>query len=448
MMNKKIIFGFSAAALIILLGGLVAVLNIKPRVEKKEFTPPQTIQRTEVNALVFYDWWTSPSEVTAVNALIELFKSKYPDTVVTPTPVIGGAGYAMMSIVKPLVASGQPPDAFQMHAGYEGMPYYRAGLLESVDDIWESEGLKTVIPSVVQEISKFDGHYYSVPVDIHRVNLIWYNKDIIFKNNIDVSKIKTWDDFFSACDELKASGVKYPAQIGEPWTAAQVFEQMVAGEGVDFYQDWVNGKVTSAKDARLLRVLETFKKYLSYTNPDYEKLTWDKVVDRLANGDAAFVVMGDWADREMGLSGKKFGTDYGAIVTPGTDGVYGLSIDSFQRPKGILHPTNASRWLRLIVSQEGQDTFNSLKGSIPVRTDVDVSKYDDYQRSAISDFWKARSMFPSVVHGSGAPQSFKLKLTDIVADFIVDRNVDKAAADMTTYSAIINDEYTINWSLK
>jgi glucose/mannose transport system substrate-binding protein len=448
MTNKKIIFIFLAAALLVLAVILAASLHLKPRVKPPAAGAPTQAQKTEVDTLAFYDWLVSPGEKTAISALVKLFAEKYPDTVIMQTAIGGGAGYAMTSIIKPLVASSQAPDAFQMHAGYEGLPYYRAGFLDSVDDLWESEKLASVIPSVVQNMNKFDGHYYSVPIDIHRVNLVWYNKDLLFKNGLDASKIRSWEEFFKACDKLKAAGVKYPIQIGEPWTAAHVFEQMAAGEGIDFYQDLINGKVTSANDARLLRVLENLKKYLNYINEDYENLTWDAAVTRLISGESAFNVMGDWADEEFKLAGKKYGTDYGAFLAPETENIYGVCVDTFQRPKNILHPANANRWLKLAVSQEGQDVFNPLKGSIPVRTDADISQYDDYQRSAISDFWKARYIFPSMVHGSGAPQSFKFKLTDIIADFMVDQNVAKAAAAMASYTAVISDEYVINWSLK
>jgi hypothetical protein len=38
----------------------------------------------------------------------------------------------------------------------------------------------------------------------------------------------------------------------------------MAGEGIDFYQDYVNGKLTPAADPKLLDTLNAFAKYLSY----------------------------------------------------------------------------------------------------------------------------------------------------------------------------------------
>jgi len=116
--------------------------------------------------------------------------------------------------------------------------------------------------------------------------------------------------------------------------------------------------------------------------------------------------------------------------------------------KNIQHPTNADRWLKLVSSKIGQDTFNPLKGSISARTDADVSKYNPYQQAAIADFWKAKYMYPSVVHGSGAPEDFKVQFENLIAGFFANQDVNKLAQDMTTYTAEISDKYTIKWSLQ
>jgi glucose/mannose transport system substrate-binding protein len=379
---------------------------------------------------------------------VKVFTTKYPDVAVMQTPVTGGAGFTMMGIIKTLVLAGDAPDAFQMHAGYEGKPYFDAGLLDPIDDLWTEEGLEAVIPEVVRKMCQFDGHYYSVPVNIHRVNVVWYNKTLLDQNGIDPATLTSWDTFFAACDKLKEAGVQYPIQMGEAWTAAHTFEQIAASMGIDFYQDWINGKITSPDDPKLTQALETFKKYLSYVNPDHAALTWDDATKRIITGEGAFNIMGDWANGEFYVAKKEYGKDYGTFAVPGTQGMYGLCIDVFQHPKGVKHPTNSLRWLKTVASKEGQDAFNPIKGSISARTDADISKYGPYQQSAISDFKAAQYMFPSVVHGSGAPEAFKVKLSDIISGFTTDLDVAKAAKALTDYTKEISGEYTTQWSLK
>ncbi len=60
-----------------------------------------------------YHWWTSGGEAAAINALVEVFKAKYPNVVVIQSPVAGGAGYVFQAVIKPLVLAGEAPDAFR-----------------------------------------------------------------------------------------------------------------------------------------------------------------------------------------------------------------------------------------------------------------------------------------------------------------------------------------------
>ena len=401
------------------------------------------------DVLEIYHWWTSGGEKDAIDALVDVFADDYPDTGVIQSPVAGGAGYVMKAVMKSLVLAGEAPDAFQMHAGYEGQPYFEGKYLEPISDLWQEEGWKPVIPDVVEDMVKFDGEYYAVPVNIHRVNVVWYNKHVLDDNGVDPATLTTWDAFFDACDTLVTAGIAHPIALGDigKWTDTHVLEQIIAGEGIDFYEDWVNGQVTSATDPKLVSALNTFATYLGYVNVDHVTLTWDEAIARVITGDAAFSVMGDWANGEFYKAGKVYDTDYGTIPTPGTGVMYGLCIDCFQHPKGVKHPENSLRWLKVVGSKEGQDAFNPIKGSISARTDSDTTKYGPYQAAAIADFTAATYMYPSVAHGSGAPAAFTAELDDIMSAFVTDKDVSAAATALTAATTAASADYTTDWSL-
>jgi glucose/mannose transport system substrate-binding protein len=402
------------------------------------------------DVLEIYHWWTSGGEKDAIDALVDVFKAKYPDTGVIQSPVAGGAGYVMKAVMKSLVLAGEAPDAFQMHAGYEGQPYFAGGYLDPISDLWEEEGWKGVIPDVVEDMVKFEGEYYAVPVNIHRPNVVWYNKHVLDANGIDPATLTTWGAFFNACVTLvEDPEIDSPIALGDKgkWTDTHVLEQIIAGEGIDFYEDWINGEVTSATDSKLLDALETFKTYLGYVNADHAALTWDEAITKVIRGESAFSVMGDWANGEFFKVDKVYGTDYGTFPCPGTAGMYGLVIDCFQHPKGVKHSENSLNWLRVVGSKEGQDTFNPLKGSIACRTDADITKYGPYQKAALTDFTAATSMYPSVAHGSGAPEAFTAELDDIMSDFVESRDVSAAASALTAATNAASADYTRVWDL-
>ncbi|MFW9988927.1 MAG: ABC transporter substrate-binding protein [Candidatus Odinarchaeota archaeon] len=402
----------------------------------------------ETDALEIYHWWTSGGEATAIGALVDLFETQYPDTIVTELAVAGGSGTTMIPIITSLVLAGEAPDAFQMHAGYEGIEYYRADLLDNINDLWADLDLEDVIPEVVQSMCQFDGDYYMVPVNIHRSNVVWYNLNELEAIGVNPKEIDTWTEFFAACDAFElANPGKNAVALGEAWTQGHLFEQILAGEGIDVYEDWINGEITSGTNTDILAALDILDQILDYCNPDLT-ISWDQATDLVIQGDAIFNIMGDWANGEFLIANKTYDEDYGTIAVPGTDDMYGLVIDAFQHPAGVAHPKNSYNWLEIVASKEGQDTFNPIKGSISARTDSNLSLYKPYHNWTFSDFESVTYMFPSVAHGSGAPQSFSSELR-----FIINAFVSGAASASQTATALADQtsdnaaDYTTVWQL-
>jgi glucose/mannose transport system substrate-binding protein len=399
------------------------------------------------NALTIYTWWTSGGESAAISALVNVYQSQYPNVTVIQSPVAGGAGYVFRSVIKPLVLAGEAPDAFQVHAGYEMQPYVDGGYLDPINDLWSSQGWESVFPSVIKAMVKGgDGNYYAVPVDIHRPNVVWYNKHILDANGISAN-ITTWTQFFAACDKLNqnttltsSSSWSSPVALGDTdgWEATHVLEQIMVGEGISFYQDFINGKITSAADTHLNDALGLLAKYLNYTNANHASLTWDQATALVINGNCAFNIMGDWANGEFLLDNKVYGADYGTFAVPNTSNMYGLVVDCFEHPKGVKDPDNSLNWLKVVGSVQGQNTFNPLKGSIPARNDTDqTSLYGPYQQAAMSDFHSVTYTYPSIVHGSAMPQSFTSGLPTILTSFVTNsRNKESTSAISTAATAI------------
>jgi glucose/mannose transport system substrate-binding protein len=402
----------------------------------------------EPSKLTVYHWWTSPSESAALGALVKLFKQKYPSVDVNAVSLGGGSVRPQFAMIKRAIVDSKTLDAFQANAGNAAQVFFDAGLLSPVDDIWAGDKLEQVIPPVIRDLNKFEGHYYSVPVSVHRTNVVWYNKPLLDKYKIDPSALTTWEAFLKAAQTLKAAGVESPIQMGTTWTAAHVFECIVASLGIAAYEDWINGKITAADDARVLRALTIFQGYAAYVNKDHGTLAWDVAIHRVMKGEGAFCIMGDWANGEFRVAGLKYGKDYGAILVPETKGLYGLGVDTFQHPRGLPDPLNSTRWLSLVASRQGQDAFNPLKGSVPARTDADLSAYDPYQRSAIADFKAAAHMYPN--SAAALPEAFNTQVNDSLVAFMLDEDVKEAAAAMTGAATRLNaaGKYRRVWSLK
>jgi glucose/mannose transport system substrate-binding protein len=395
------------------------------------------------NTLVLYHWWGSASEVKALNALVRVFENRYPG-IEEKEAVAPNRGSSLFVVLQGLRRAGKPPDAIVMQTGYFMRPFIDAGLLAPLDELWTSEGLEQAVPKTLRAMHRFDGHYYSIPLDVQRTNLIWYNRTVLQKHGIDPATLVSWERFFDAAEKLRAAGVRTPIQLAAGWTVAQVFESIMASQGMAAYEDWVNGKIRSARDPRLTDALATLKRYGSFVNRDHVGLDWAVALGRVARGESAFYGMGDWANGDFRAAGLAYGKDYGALVVPGTDGMYGVTIDSFVQPRGLARPTSSNQWLKVVASREGQDAFNLAKGSIPARTDPTVGRYDSYQKAAIAAF-RQSAIYPT--YGAATPGVYVRRLEAALEALVDDGDVDKAATAIAAAAASASGSFKRVWSL-
>jgi glucose/mannose transport system substrate-binding protein len=378
--------------------------------------------------LEIFSWWAG-DEGPALEALLKLYKTKYPDVEVTNATVSGGSGTNARAVLKTRMLGGDPPDSFQVHAGQELIgTHVVAGRMEPLTALFKSEGWTEKMPKDLIDLLSYNGDIWSVPVNIHRSNVLWYIPDKLKEWGVEVPK--TWGDFLKTCDALKAKKVT-PLAMGENWTAQHLFENVLLGElGVDDYRALWAGKLKWTDD-KVVKAWETFGKVLDCTNSDAASLSWQQASDLVIGGKAAFNVMGDWAAGYYTTTKKlEPGKGYGWAAAPGTSGVFNMLSDSFGLPKGVKNKDNVIAWLKLLGSVEGQDAFNPLKGSIPARTDADTKNaklYNAYLQSAAADF-ASNKIVGSLTHGAVAPESFTNDFSTVLATFLADKNAKTASA--------------------
>jgi glucose/mannose transport system substrate-binding protein len=124
--------------------------------------------------------------------------------------------------------AGDAPDSWQGHAGWELIgTYVAANQLEPLNFLYEQNGWLDVMPKTLIPLISKDGNIYSVPVNIHRANVLWYNPKVLKDNGIEVPA--TMDAWFAATDKLQAAGI-IPLALGEQWTKMHLFETVLLGE--------------------------------------------------------------------------------------------------------------------------------------------------------------------------------------------------------------------------
>ncbi len=377
--------------------------------------------------LEIFSWWTSGGEVEALNALYKIFSGKYPDVKVNNAALAGGQGQGgnMKALLETRMLGNKPPDSFQVHLGRELIDsHVIAGRMEPLDELYKNEGFDQVFQKDVISIASYEGHPYSVPVNIHRSNCLWYRPSRL--DMIGVTEPpKTWDEFFEMAKKLKEKNIQAMAiaeQGGSGGFSGHVLENiLVSVLGPDKYLGLFNGK-TDWADEGVTQSLKIMDQIYTYANPDYASTSWGDINDRfVADNAPAMMLMGDWTHGVLMSKGFK---DYKWTVAPGTQGYYILLSDSFGLPKGAPHRDNALAFLQICGSKDGQDAFNPIKGSISARTDSDRSKYDAYLTGAMDDF-KNQKGLPSIQHGAAVKQSFLLDYDIALADLCTNHDVTK-----------------------
>jgi len=367
-----------------------------------------------------FSWWTGGGEAAGLEAMIKVFQAANPNIEFVNAAVAGGAGTNARAVLASRLQAGDPPDSWQGHAGQELIGTYVAGKqIQPLNDLYKAEGWLSVMPETLIPLISDSGNIYSVPVNIHRANVMWYNPALLEANGVAVPT--TMDEWLAAMETLKAAGVQ-PLALGEQWTKMHLLETVLLGTlGTDAYNglwdgttDWGGPEVTAA--------LENYVKVVSYANTDSASLTWQDAAQLVVNGSAAFNVMGDWAEgyfRELGKAPK---TDYGWAPVPGSVGVFQFLSDSFVLAVGAPNPDGATAWLKVAGSKAGQEAFNPVKGSICARTDCDPALFGDYLKSAMAD-WGSNVVVGSLTHGVVANDSWKSEIDTALGAFVASNDV-------------------------
>jgi glucose/mannose transport system substrate-binding protein len=290
---------------------------------------------------------------------------------------------------------------------------------------------------------KYRGDYVAVPVNVHRVNWMWGNAAVLKQAGI-ARPPKTWDEFFDAAEKVKAMGLIPIAHGGQNWQDFTTFETVVLGVGgPEFYKDaFIRLSPEALNSETMKRSLETFRRIKSYTDTASPGRDWNRATAMVIQEKAAFQFMGDWAKGEFTAAGKRPGKDYFCAAAPGTADSFTFNVDSFAMFK--LKDANAQQaqvdLASTLMGTQFQEVFNLNKGSIPVRSNTDMSKFDDCAKLSAKDYARSaesRRLLPSVAHGMAIRPSAEGAIKDAVSRFWNDdrisvddgvRNIARAAA--------------------
>nr|WP_054312914.1 ABC transporter substrate-binding protein [Mesorhizobium sp. 1M-11] len=373
-------------------------------------------------------WWTSGGEAAALDVL----KKKLESQGVTwkDMPVAGGGGEAAMTALRARVTAGDPPTAVQA-LGFDITDWAKQGVVGDLGEVADKEGWDKVVPTALQNFAKHDGKWIAAPVNVHSTNWVW-----ISKKALDAAGGKTpenWDELIAVLDKMKANGITPLAHGGQAWQDATIFDAVVLSLGTDFYKaSMIDNDPAALGGEKMVEAFDRMAKLKSYVDKDFSGRDWNLASAMVIEGKAGMQMMGDWAKGEFLKAGQKPGSDFVCIRFPGTQGAVTFNSDMFMMfkvgdDKKAAQLTMASD----IESPDFQSSFNVVKGSVPARTDVPDTAFDDCGKKGIKDLAEANSsgkLFGSMAHGYAVPAAVKNAMYDVITRHFNGELDSKAAA--------------------
>lgn len=372
---------------------LCAVASTAARAQAPTAPPAQASSAASINAPTapltsapraeVIHWWTSGGESAAVRQLAEAYRRAGG---VWVDSAIAGNEQAR-AVATSRIIGGNPPTAAMFNTTKQFLDIVEEGLLNNVDAVAQREHWDTTLPEPVRSVIKVKGHYYAVPVSLVMPSWIWYSTAAFKKAGIE-HEPASMDELFSALDKLRAAGLVPLAHGGQAWQENIVFMAVLANVGGrELYL-----KVLRDRDPRAItspaftRVLHTFKRLKSYTDVGSPGRNWNDATAMLISGRAGVQIMGDWVKAEFGAAGQVSGRDFGCIASFGANAPLIIQGDAFVFP--VSDDARATRTQQqlagVMASPATQMAFNLVKGSLPVRTDIDPARFDACSQAAIT----------------------------------------------------------------
>ena len=386
-------------------------------------------------------WWTSGGEQAAVSVFANEFDAtgdKWVDNAIA-------LGETARAAIMQRALGGDPPDAAQFNPGRQYEELIQAGLLLDLTPLAEKEGWADFIrPAQISEPCLIDGKWWCVPVNIHMQNWAWASVPAFTKAGLEVPV--TWDDYLADLPKLKEAGV-IPFAVGGDgggWQVSLLANQLILAQlGAETVEKiWKGKDLDLAGGPEVLKAFQTLKTLGEYADDGSPNRSWADTTSLVIQDKAALQVMGDWAQGEFQVAGKKPGTDYACLLGPlvaepkyvRTGGdifvFFKQSDPEVERAQLSLAST--------MVNPRTQALFNTAKGSAPIRADVDMSLANDCMKKALAVLDLPGSVVPDT--NQWRNEAFATAQNAIFSDLIYNADTTAEAAQAQFVELLKNAE--------
>nr|WP_170972338.1 ABC transporter substrate-binding protein [Natronorubrum halophilum] len=374
--------------------------------------------------------WTGGDGADAINTLTDAFEEEHPDIDATFEPVGGDGNVELNTAILQRLTNENPMSSFANWPG-NNLKRYEGVLMDLKEDVWEAEGLKENIQDRAVELCTFNGKMPAVPIGSHRMNNLFYNTAAFDEAGIDAESLGSMSALLDALETIdqETDYVPFAHGMRSAFLGLQTWVQILSSQsGVDAYMDFIEG---NGDRGAIIDALETLQEIQeNYINGDASSIGYTQAAQKLIADEAACIHGGNWqygmyrADDEF-----NYGEEWDWIPFPGTEGVYFYHLDAFVTPGDNPSPDETVEWQKFVGTQEAQIEFNNLKGSVPLRTDIDSSELTDFLAMTYEELLDSEEYPPTLAHGLAVEPQQQNDCEGAIGDHFMGPYDAEAAAD-------------------
>ncbi len=372
--------------------------------------------------------WSAGSDGAAITALGKKFEEKGGTWQHSPVP---GFTTDMMNKLRAQIMAGDPPSCSQLK-GPEIAAWSKIAPTTNLDAQVAAAGYEKVVAPDLAKLHKPDGKWIALPIQIYSTNMLFLSKRALDKAKADKIPV-TWAEFNVLAEKMKSGGVAHP--IGNGGTRAddgQKWEAVFAGISPAAYRAAaMNLDEKALKGPEIKASFEQLRKVADWMDPNTAAQHFSTNLKRFIAGDMGMMLQGGWAQGVLLNAGFKL-DEFIVAAGPSDNGkpVFLLNADAFifwSRKEPELQ-AGQKLMAELVMDPAIQTMFSQTTGSIPVRTDVDLSGagWSDGQRltaKALKDAVASNQAVLSLAHNMAQQNGVTAGMIDVITEFVKNKSV-------------------------
>ena len=316
-------------------------------------------------------WLTAGSEGAAIQVLADALEARGVTWVDSAAP---GGGADARAILMSRIAGGDPPGASFAALGPEAVDLGEGGALRDVREVAEANGLDDVVPVMVDISTGEDGALYAVPIGLETQNLMFRSPAAFEKAGVEAPD--TWQAFLDAAPKLQEADV-IPIAVGaQGWQLGILFTSVLVGTGGPeaYRRAFVEHDAEAAAGDATIEAFGVMRELASLADAGAANRAWNDTLNLVADGSAAFQVMGSWAGAELANMGLEQGTAWDCALAPGNETVV-VEGAGFMFPEPSSDEVREAQdaFVQVLLDPKVEADFGALKGSVPPSTAADTS---------------------------------------------------------------------------